>query len=399
MPAVARLGRRARSSRRAAARPGTDGAVWRWGAGWLAAVSLVAAAGCSAMADVLTGRDVGAGVAKVVVLVPEDDSASADSVLAAVNLALADLDAGDWKVAVERVPDGTGDDLVAAGDVADEIASDRDVIAVIGGLTPEVIRATQRPLDERSIVFVSPADDDPANTRGADPTVPQRPYDSYFRTAIPDGDPLAAAATYAVSGLGAATVISVHDGSPSKAVELARHVSALGAQARVSALTRLEETMSGIEADGLVAFYLVGDDLAGEVSKVAARSDLPSVVIGGEQLTTAGAPADASSTFMAIIPSTLKQPPNPSVPGLAGTGPVAAAAFDAGRAVAQMLERCLPAVSGSARDARHGCLSEMSTVSIAGAMGHVSFDQYGDRPGSWPSVLLQTDDGWVDARH
>jgi ABC-type branched-subunit amino acid transport system substrate-binding protein len=347
------------------------------------------------VSDVLTGRDAGPEVATVVVLVP--DSALGDSVLAAVNLALTDIDVGDWDVVVERVADGTGDgeDLATAGDVADEIASDRDVIAVIGGLTPEVIRAAQRPLDERSIPFVSPADDDPANTRGADPAAPQRPYGSYFRTAIPDGDPLEAAAAYAVSGLGAATVVAVHDGNPSQAAELARYATALGADARLSPVAELGVTMSGIESDELVALYLVGDGMISDVSSVTARSELQSVVIGGEQLAST-APAGAAGAFVAFVPATLKQPPNPSVPGLAGAAPDAAAAFDAGRAVAQMLERCLPPASGSARDARHGCLSEMDTVSVAGATGHVSFDQYGDRPGSWPTILLQTDDGWVD---
>lgn len=365
------------------------------------AVSLTVSA-CGSVVDVLAGRDTGPEVAKVVVLVPDGGSrqGTGEDVLAAVTAALADVDAGNWDVVVEQVGDGTdgAEPLDSAGDAASEVAEDRDVVAVIGGLSPEAVRAAQRPLDERSIAFLSPADDDWANTRGPDPSKPLRPYGSYFRTAVPDGDLLAVAAEYAVNGAGATTVVAVHDGQPREAARLAQHATSLGAEAQLVREADVAAATFEVDAgDGPVAFYLVGETSATDVADTAERSGLAPFVIGGERLASANPPATAgASTFVAVVQGTLQAPADLAVPGLADPGPVAATAYDAGRAVAQMLERCLPSVRGSARDARHGCLSELDTVSITGATGHVTFDPFGDRPGAWPAILVGTDGGWVD---
>lgn len=371
-------------------------------AGIVALAASLTASGCGSVADALAGRDSGPEVARVVVLVPDDGPRQADGedVVAAVTTALADVEVGDWDVVVERVGDGTdgADPPDSAGEVAAEVADDRDVIAVVGGLTPEAVRAAQRPLDERSIAFLSPADDDRANTRGPDPSAPQRPYTSYFRTAVPDGDPLAAAAAYAVNGKGATTVVVVHSGQLGEAARLAGHVSSLGAEARLTREADLADTISEIDEDeGQVAFYLVGDTNAAGVVDAAERAGHPAIVIGGERLTEGAPPAfGGGATVAAVVPGSQQTPADRAVPGMDDAGALGAAASDAGRAVAQMLERCLPPVRGSARDARHGCLGELDTVSVTGATGHVSFDPYGDRPGTWPVVLVGTDGGWVD---
>ncbi|HEX6198250.1 MAG TPA: hypothetical protein VFZ37_20230 [Jiangellaceae bacterium] len=368
----------------------------------IAAITLAAAsAGCGSVADALAGRDGGAQVAKVVVLVPDEGphQAAGEDVYAAVSTALADVDIGDWDVVVEPVDDGTDDaePLEAAGAVAAEVADEGDVIAVVGGLTPEAVRAAQRPLDERSIAFLSPADDERANTRGPDPSEPLRPYTSYFRTAIPDSDPLAEAAAYAVNGKGATTVVIVHGGQLGEAARLARHVASLGADAQLAGADDLAATVAEIETnDGPVAYYLLGDTRVADVVDVAKRAGHQAIVMGGERLAAGDPPAADGATFVSVVPASLQVPAETAVPGLADAGALAAPAYDAGRAVAQMLERCLPSVNGSARDARHGCLSELDTVSVTGALGHVTFDSYGDRPGTWPEVLVGTGDGWVD---
>lgn len=362
----------------------------------------LAASGCGSVVDALAGRDTGPEVAKVVVLVPDDGphEQAGDQTLAAVTTALDDVDADGWDVVVERVADGTdgAEPLESAGEVAAEVADDGDVIAVIGGLTPEAVRAAQRPLDEREIPFLSPADDDWANTRGPDPSAPMRPYPSYFRTAVPDTDPLAAAADYAVNGAGAATVVVVHDGQPRRASRLAKEVTALGADARLTWAADVAETISELDAeDGPVAFYILGDTSASGIARAAEQAGLTPTVMGGERLASGTPPtSDGGSTFVAVVPGTLDVSADPAVPGLADAGKLGAAAYDAGRAVVQMLERCLPPVRGSAREARHGCLSELGTVSVPGSTGHVTFGPYGDRPGTWPTVLISTDGGWAE---
>lgn len=369
--------------------------------GFALAASLTAS-GCGSVVDALTGRDTGPEMAKVVVLVPDSGPhrEAGDDVFAAVDAALSDVDAGDWDVAVERVADGTGDaePLESAGEVAGGVADDRDVIAVIGGLTPDAVRAAQRPLNERKIAFLSPADHDRSNTRGPDPSAPQRPYDSYFRTAVPEGDPLTAAADYAVNGAGAATVVVVHDGRPRKAAEVAKYVTSLDADAALARAADVAETAGEVDAQGgTVAFLLVGDANAAGIAQAAEQAGLAPTVIGGERLAAATPPAsEGGSTFVAVVPGNPEAPADAPVPEPDDAGRVVAPAHDAGRVVAQMLERCLPSVRGSARDARHGCLSELDTVSVTGATGNVTFDRYGDRPGTWPVVLIGTASGWAE---
>jgi branched-chain amino acid transport system substrate-binding protein len=92
------------------------------------------------------------------------------------------------------------------------------------------------------------------------------------------------------------------------------------------------------------------------------------------------------------------QPGGDLVAGLAGQGidapgPFAAAAFDAGTAVAQALARCLPAEETAAQ-ARAGCVDEMDEVSFRGVTGEVTFDRYGDRTGAAPAVFEVREGSW-----
>ncbi len=350
-------------------------------------------AGCARL-EGLTGDDgatAGPRVARVAVLVPDGGrlEAVADGVVAAVRLALDDVALRDWTVEVERVPDGSSDGSSdgAIAEAARRLADAPDVIAVVGGLSSPVVRAAQPVLDEAGIPFVSPADGAPEHTRGADPTTPRRPYESYFRAAVPESDPQESAAEYAVVGLGADRVAVVTDGVPGTTVAFERRVRRLGGEVLVDA--------DGSE-DAPVRYVAAGPKVAAE----AAERDPDSVVIGGSALLTdefLAAAGPAAAGTVAVAPASLEPSAGRAVPGLDEPGEFGAAAYDAGTALAGMLERCLPSVrSGSAREARVGCLAELARAGFDGVTGEFSFNRYGDRPGAFPQVFVVEDSAWTE---
>ncbi|MFW5898849.1 MAG: ABC transporter substrate-binding protein [Jiangellaceae bacterium] len=329
------------------------------------------------------------------VLVPDGGrlEAAADGVVAAVRQALADVSIRGWTVEVERVPDGSsaegsdGGPDGAIAEVARRLADGPEVIAVVGGLSSPVVRAAQPVLDEAGIPFVSPADGEPEHTRGADPAIPRRPYESYFRAAVPESDPQETAAEYAVVGLGADRVAVMTDGTPGTAVAFERRVRRLGAEVVADA--------NGSE-EAPVRYVTDGPHVAAEV----AAGEPDAVVIGGPALLTdeyLAAAGPAAAGTVAVAPASLEPSAGRAVPGLDEPGEFGAAAYDAGTALAGMLERCLPSVrSGSASEARVGCLAELARAGFDGATGEFSFDRYGDRPGAFPQVFVVEDSAWTE---
>lgn len=383
----------------------------RWVA---AAVVPVLLAGCGTVGDLVgTEADAGPRAAKIVVLVPaEGKQADAGAgVLGAVRLAVADseLSIPDWSVEVVEMDD-TGDPERAA-EVADVIADDEQVAAVVGGLSAQVVRAVQPVLAQASIPFVSPADVTPEHTRGADPAAPLRPYASYFRTALPEGDAVAMAAEYAVVGLGASRVAVVDGGNAAEAdrfrTEVERReaeIVAFGAAERAGA--GIDAVMAATVSHEAGVVYVAGDaEVAALVARWLAGTGLPATLVGGPNLRTEGfmtAAGTAADGAVAVVgPRVVGSRVEPggdlvarlADQGIDSPGPFAAAAYDAGTAVAQALSRCLPVEETAARS-RAGCVDAMGQVSLRGVTGEVTFDRYGDRTGAAPAVFEVREGAW-----
>jgi ABC-type branched-subunit amino acid transport system substrate-binding protein len=379
------------------------------------AVALLGLTGCSMVGDALGGeQDTGPRGAKIVVLVPGDGNqvAAGQGVHAAVELALreAALAIPGWSVEVVAV-DEPRDDAEAAR-VAEELADDDEVVAVVGGLAA-ALRAVQPVLDRASIVFVSPADVTPEHTRGADPAEPLRPYDTYFRTAVPGGDPVAAAAEYAVRGLNAARVAVIDGGVGDEAARFGTEVAGLGGDVVASAAAGpdragVDAVIAGAVERGAGAVYVAGDAaLAAEAAKKLAGTGLDARLLGGADLRSedflaaAGTAADGA---VAVVAGTVEPSAASDVDDLTARldakslpppGPYGAAAYDAGTALAQVLSRCLPPEDSAAR-ARAGCVGEMEQVSFPGLTGQVDFDRFGERTGGHPVAFEVRDGGWVE---
>jgi branched-chain amino acid transport system substrate-binding protein len=380
------------------------------------AVVLLGLAGCGMVGDALGGeQETGPRGAKIVVLVPADGNqvAAGQGVRGAVQLAVSEaaLAIPGWSVEVVGV-DEPRDDTEAAR-VAEDLADDDEVVAVVGGLAAPALRAVQPVLDRASIVFVSPADVAPEHSRGADPAVPLRPYDTYFRTAVPGGDPVAAAAEYAVRGLNAARVAVIDGGAGDEAARFGTEVARLGGEVVASAVTGpdragIDAAIAGAVERGAGAVYVAGDAaIAADAAKKLAGTGLDARLLGGvdlrseDFLAAAGTAADGA---VAVVAGTVEPSAAAGVESLTARlaaqslpppGPYGAAAYDGGTALAQVLSRCLPPEDSAAR-AREGCVGEMDQVSFAGLTGQVDFDRFGERTGGRPVAYEVRDGAWVE---
>jgi ABC-type branched-subunit amino acid transport system substrate-binding protein len=391
--------------------------------------------------------------AKVAVLVPEG-TASGEGVVAAVEAAIAERTAEipNWTVVVEVVDDVAEDDELA--DVARQIVSD-NVVAVIGGLSTDVVRAVQPVFDSAKLLFLSPADAVPEHVRGADPANPLRPYTTYFRTTVESDTPVRELARHAAGTLGLTDVAVIDAGDPGEADQFAATFRELGGDAlRVDERDRAEGDVSGDENsgdddgvgadgpdndagegadagegdvgaspdddvvemlaqardEGAEAVFVSGRaHVAARVADEIANQGLDMRLLGGSVLAADDFLAEAGSSAegaLSVVAGDLAEadgePPSElaelyetanSAPGAYGT-----AAFDAGYAVGDVLTRCLPPAD-SARSARLGCVGELAEVSFAGLTGEVAFDEFGDRMGSAPVIVTVRGGVWtpVDA--
>ena len=95
--------------------------------------------------------------------------------------------------------------------VATKLASDDEVVAVVGTLNSSVAESVQPVLAGEDIAMVSPANTGVSLTMGADAANPQRPYPNYFRVATTDNVQGPFAADFASEDLKATEVAIVHD--------------------------------------------------------------------------------------------------------------------------------------------------------------------------------------------
>lgn len=389
-------------------RPADVRRMWRAAAAIAVAVPVAASASCG-MVGALGDDDAGAQTATVGVLVPREGWQAADGagVQAAVEAAIAATTADIPGWTVEVVPVDEGDDGGAAGV---EKLIDENGVAVVGGLGTAAVRAVQPIADAADVLFVSPADVDPAHTRGADPADPLRPYSSYYRTAVSDEAPTVTLARYAVNGLDAEAVAMADGGDPAEAQEFAAAVRDAGgevvAAGAVSGAAALDRLVNEMGKESARAVYVAGStDVAADVARRVADAGLDVDVLGTSAVFDDAFADEAGAAAQGIVtalPARLEPTAGLRPDGLAaeleadgepGLGEYGAAAYDAATAVGTVLARCLPPAS-SALAAREGCTGEMIQVDFAGVTGEVAFDGFGDRAGATPELRVLRDGRW-----
>ncbi len=123
-----------------------------------------------------------------------------------------------------------------AGQAATKLASDPNVVGVVGTLNSSTSQTVQPILADRSIVQISPANTNPTLTLGEDPTgAPKRPFASYFRVATTDLIQGPFAAQYLVQKAGKKSIAVIDDGKTygaGLAETFAQEAEKLGANGR-----------------------------------------------------------------------------------------------------------------------------------------------------------------------
>ena len=391
----------------------------------LAGIALVAAsmafAGCGARTEATTGGSAGGGekVAKIGVIAPlsGDLSALGLGIRNSVDLAIRQAnEAGTipgWKLELAAEDDQATPDV--GKNAATKLASDDAVVGVVGTLNSSVAQSVIPVLDSAKIAQVSPANTNPALTKGADfATSPSRPNANYFRTCTTDAVQGPFAAQYLL-GEGIKKVATVHD------------KKAYG-QGLVDAFTKAfkdgggtvttAETINPDDKDfGAViakakasapdALYYGGEyPQAGPLSQQMKAAGLKVPLMGGDGIfdptfiqlagassdndlaTSVGAPVDSLDSAKAFIEAY----------NAAGFSEPYAAygaySYDAANAIINALKTSLASAS-DAKSARQATIDAMAGVSFDGATGKVAFDEFGDSVSRVLTVYQVTGGAWA----
>ncbi len=404
------------------------------------AVAALALTACGSRGDSGTSSGGASGGAKktvkvgVIAPLSGDLSALGKGIQHSVELAVKEANAKGtipgWNIEVSAVDDEGKADV--GKNAATKLASDNDLIGVVGNLNSSVSQQTQPIFQAARIVQVSPANTGPGLTRGADPiNAPKRPYDTFFRTCTTDLVQGAFAAKF-LKDQGISNVATIHDkktygqglvnaftgdfkklgGTVVKAETINPDESNFSSVVSLVAPSKPQAVFYGgeypqagplsqqMKAGGLNVPLMGGDGIFDpEYIKLAGTTS------NGDLATSVGAPTDATATgktFLAAYQAAGFAEPSAAYGGYS---------YDAANAIIAAAAKTLASAS-DVKSAREATIKEMINVSFEGVTGKVGFDEFGDSKvkvitgykvdtGKWAPVktlALATDGSWGDLK-
>jgi branched-chain amino acid transport system substrate-binding protein len=300
-----------------------------------------------------------------------------------------------WTLELDAQDDQATPDV--GRNAATKLAGDDTVIGVIGTLNSSVSQSVQPVLSAAQIAQVSPANTNPALTRGPDLANPKRSYPGYFRTCTTDAVQGPFAAKYLLES-GVKKVATIHD---KKAYgqglvgTFTEEFKKLGGQV-VAAETinpddsNFQAVISAVKPSAPQAVYYGGEyPQAGPLSQQMKAAGLNVPLMGGDGIydpkfiqlggksssndlaTSVGAPVDT-------LPSAKKFIEDYNAAGY--KDPYAAYggySYDAANAIISALKESLKDAT-DVESARQKTVDALSKVSFDGVTGKVAFDEYGD---------------------
>jgi branched-chain amino acid transport system substrate-binding protein len=299
---------------------------------------------------------------------------------------------------------------------ATKLASDKDVVGVVGTLNSSVAQSVQPVLAAANIPMVSPANTNPSLTQGADfATAPKRAYPNYFRTCTTDSIQGPFAARYLFEKAGIKEVATVHDKKTygqGLVDAFTQEFTKLGGKV-VAAETinpdddKYDAVVSKIKPSNPKAVYYGGEfPQAGPFSQQMKAAGLNVPLMGGDGIfsgeyvklagstatgdlsTSVGAPTDSlesAKSFVAAYDAGGYAEPYEAY---------GAYAYDAANAIINALKTSLKDAA-SAEAARAGTVTAMGSVSFDGVTGKVAFDEYGDTTSRVLTVYSVKDGAWA----
>ena len=375
----------------------------------LVGIAVVAASlaftGCGSRTEATSGATGGtAKVAKIGVIAPlsGDLSALGLGIRNSVDLAIRQAnDAGTipgWKLELAAEDDEAKPDT--GKNAATKLASDAEVVGVVGTLNSSVAQSVIPVLDAAKIVQVSPANTNPALTKGADYlTNPVRPNANYFRTCTTDSVQGPFAARYLFEKAGAKKVATIHD----KKTYGQGLVDAFTAEFKklggeiVAAETinpddaNYSAVISKVKTAGPAAVYYGGEfPQAGPLSKQMKAAGLNVPLMGGDGIFAADFIKLAGDSGAGDLSTAVGAPLEKMAKGaefkaayekMAFKEPYeayGAYAYDAAQSIIEALKVSLKSATAVDDAAKQATIDALGKVSFDGVTGKVSFDQYGD---------------------
>lgn len=361
-------------------------------------------------------------IAKIGVIAPlsGDLSALGKGIQNSVDLAVKQANANNtipgWTLQVEPVDDEAKPDVGKNG--ATKLASDDQVVGVVGNLNSSVSQQTQPVFAAANIVQVSPANTNPTLTRGAD--LNTRTYKTYFRTCTTDITQGAFAAKFLLDqGIKTAATINDKKTYGQGLVKYFTEAYTKGGGTVVAAESinpdesNYAPVISKVAPSKPGAVYYGGEyPQAGPLSKQMKDSGLTVPLMGGDGIfdpkyidlagsssngdlaTSVGAPTDSTAAgkkFLADYEAAKYADPSAAYGGYS---------YDAANAIIAALKTSLASAS-DAKSAREATVAAMKGVDFQGVTGQVKFDDFGDTlarvitgykvdNGKWVSVKTET---------
>lgn len=357
-------------------------------------------------------------VAKIGVVSPlsGDLSALGTGIRNSVDLAVKQANESDaipgWTLEVVAEDDQGQPD--AGKNAATKVASDDDVVGVVGPLNSSVGQAIQPIFNSSGIVEVSPANTNPTLTKGADLSNPQRTYDNYFRTCTTDAVQGPFAAKYLLDS-GIKEVATLHDKKAygQGLVSAFSEAYTAGGGKIVAAETinpedkNFSAVISKLGGANPKALYYGGEyPQAGPISKQMKDGGLNVPLMGGDGIydptfielggdktagdlaTSVGAPVEDLPSAKAFVDA--YNAGGYEVP----YGAYGAYSYDAANAIIEGLKTSLKdAEDGKA--ARKDTIAAVAKVDFDGASGKVAFDEFGDSKSRVMTVYKVDGGKWV----
>lgn len=388
----------------------------------LAAVAFVATslafAGCGSRSESTSGSGSGdTKVAKIGVIAPLSGDLSALGLGIRNSVDLAIQQANDSNAIPGWTLELAAEDDQATPDVgknaATKLASDEEVVGVVGTLNSSVAQSVIPVLQSAGIVQVSPANTSPSLTKGNDTNNPVRAYDNYFRTCTTDAVQGPVAAQYLL-GVGIKQVATIHDKKSygqGLAEAFAEAFKAGGGTVVATETINPDDkdfsaVITKVKAANPEIVYYGGEyPQAGPLSQQMKAAGLNVPLMGGDGIydptfielagsaangdlaTSVGAPVETLDSAKSFVEAYDKAGFSDPM------GAYGAQSYDAANAIINALKVSLPDAT-SAKEARAGTITAMADVSFDGATGKVAFDEFGDTVTRVITVYKVTDLKW-----
>ena len=380
----------------------------------------LALTGCGSRTEASPAASGAAGnkVAKIGVIAPLTGDLSVMGLGIKNSVELAIKQANESKAIPGWTLELAAEDDTATPDVganaATKLAADKSVVAVVGTLNSGVAQAVQPILQAASIAMVSPANTNPALTKGADLAAPKRTYANYFRVCTTDDVQGPFAAQYLFES-GVKKLAVINDKKPygqGLAMAVAKKFKELGGEVVAEETVNKDEdnfstVIDLIKGKSPEAVYFGTEfQLAGPMSQQMKSKGLNVPLMGGDGIFDAKFIELAGSTANGDLATSVGAPIETLASGKSyldaytkaaykdGYSAYGAYAYDAANAIIASLKTSL-ASAASADAARAGTVTGLSSVSFDGATGKVGFDQYGDAVAKVLTVYTVDNLKWV----